>query len=184
MVWKKIALSLGLGAAAANSAADGDVRLKEIEYRGGLVRFTIPENWREEYEGDGGGMFYEDRKDSGTLRINVITAGSPKPLGNDEPIEMLKGTRGVSQTTIVRLPNGNGFATSQSHAVEQETQITLFWWYVTNLVRPDHVRIATFSYTVLRSLENDPRTLAELKMLDSSIRDTKFHPGLGVTTTH
>jgi hypothetical protein len=51
--------------------------MKQIDYRGGIVRFLIPESWVEEYEDAGGGTFYEDRPGCGTLRLNVITAKKP-----------------------------------------------------------------------------------------------------------
>lgn len=182
-VLKTIAFSLSLGAVSGCAPAS-DIRNKEVDYRGGLNSFAIPEGWTEEYEPDGGGIFYEDRKDAGTLRLDVITASSGKPLSENEPIDILKGMSGVAQRTIVRLPNGNGFAKNTTHAVEQGTKIKLYWWFVTNLVRPKHVRIATFSYTVLQSLENDERTVNEIQMLDAAIKEARFHPELGVTTTH
>lgn len=46
---------------------------KTINYRGGVVTMEIPAHWKEEYEPKGGGTFYEDRADSGTLRLNVLT---------------------------------------------------------------------------------------------------------------
>ncbi len=53
---------------------------KTIEYRGGLVTFRIPSDWVEEYEADGGGAFYAEKPDSGTLRLNVNTLRSPSPI--------------------------------------------------------------------------------------------------------
>ncbi len=47
--------------------------MKKITYRGGLISFQIPKDWIEEYEENGGGTFYEDSQESGTLRINVLT---------------------------------------------------------------------------------------------------------------
>lgn len=50
--------------------------LKHIKYRGGIAEFQIPSHWREEYEPGGGGTFYEDSPDSGTLRLNVLSLSS------------------------------------------------------------------------------------------------------------
>ena len=41
------------------TAPASEPKLKKISYRGGVVEFSIPANWKEEYERDGGGMFYE-----------------------------------------------------------------------------------------------------------------------------
>jgi hypothetical protein len=48
--------------------------MKRIAYRGGIVSFVIPDVWLEEYEGEGGATFYEDKPGSGTLRLNVPSA--------------------------------------------------------------------------------------------------------------
>lgn len=40
--------------------------LKEIDFHGGVVKFKIPSNWKEEYGDDGKGVFYEDAPDTGT----------------------------------------------------------------------------------------------------------------------
>jgi hypothetical protein len=53
--------------------------MKPVVYRGGIVSFSIPANWREEYESDGGGTFYEDGTDTGTLRLHVISVGKKEP---------------------------------------------------------------------------------------------------------
>jgi hypothetical protein len=53
---------------------------KTIQYRGGLVTFRIPSDWVEEYEADGGGAFYPEKPNSGTLRLNVMTLRSPSPI--------------------------------------------------------------------------------------------------------
>jgi len=48
--------------------------LKTIVYRGGIVTFRIRSNWRETYEPDGGGDFFEEGPGKPTLRLNVLTA--------------------------------------------------------------------------------------------------------------
>jgi hypothetical protein len=50
--------------------------MKTIRYRGGIVTFRIPAHWTEEYEEEGGGIFYNEDNDSGTLRLNVLTFAS------------------------------------------------------------------------------------------------------------
>jgi hypothetical protein len=161
------------------NAAPPESNMKEIVYRGGLIRFEVPKEWLEEYESDGGGMFYREGKDTGTLRLSIITANAPDVLPKDEDIEILKTTRGVKASDIKRLINGNAVASHIERSEEQGTPITLFWWHVTNIIPPKHVRIANFSYTVLTSKENDVSTQAEVKMLGHSIENALFHPELG-----
>lgn len=177
----KLVLSAFGVASAGPSVQPTETAIKEVWYRGGLVIFELPSDWLEEYEPDGGGMFYADGPDTGTLRLNVITAESKSALPPDEPMEILKGIRGVDPTKIRRLPNGNLVAEYVQHSVEQGTRITLFWWSVTNVVPPRHVRIANFSYTVRSSLQGATTTLAEVAMLRRSIERARFSPELGET---
>ena len=127
--------------------------MKEIVYRGGLIRFQIPENWAEVYGVEGGGMFYGDGPDAGTLRLDVITAKSPKNLRPEETVELIKGVKEVDEKEIRHLPNGNAMASQIIRTREGDTPITIFWWHVSNFVPPNHVRLANFSYTVLTSQE-------------------------------
>lgn len=157
----------------------GDVQMKEIKYRGGLVTFSIPKDWVEEYETDGGGMFYEDAPNTGTLRLNVITEKSPKPLSADAAYEELVAMKSINAKNVQRLANGNAFATAIQHATEQGQGITLFWWYVTNPVRPNHIRMANFSYAVLTSQESSEPIQREVQLLTESIKNATFHPTLG-----
>lgn len=157
----------------------GGVQMREIKYRGGVVTFSIPKQWVEEYEADGGSMFYEDAPNTGTLRLNVITAKSPKPLSADAAYEELAALKSTNAKIVQRLSNGNAFATAVQRAKEQGQEITLFWWYVANPVRPNHIRLANFSCTVLTSQENSERTQREVHQLTESIKNAKFHPALG-----
>lgn len=153
--------------------------MKEIKYRGGVVTFSIPKHWVDEYETDGGGMFYEDAPNTGTLRLNVITAKSPKPLAADAAYEELATMKGINTKNVQRLANGNALATEIQRAMEQGQGITLFWWYVTNPVPPNHIRMANFSYTVLTAQENSEQTHREVQLLTDSIKNATFHPTPG-----
>lgn len=155
------------------------VPMKEIKYRGGLVTFSIPKHWVEEYESDGGGTFYEDAPNTGTLRLNVITAKSPKPLSADAAYEELVALKSINTQNAQRLANGNAFATAIQHAREQGQEITLFWWYVTSPVRPNHFRMANFSYTVLTSQENSDLIQRDVRQITEAIKNAKFYPTLG-----
>jgi hypothetical protein len=157
----------------------GNVQVKEIVYRGGIVKFAVPKHWVEEYEPDGGGMFYENAPDTGTLRLNVITVQSPTKLRTDSAYEALRSLKSINPKTIKRLPNGNAITTWVQHSSESGQAITLFWWQVTNPMPPRHMRSANFSYTVLTSQEHLPRTMSEVQLLNGSIENAVFHPSLG-----
>lgn len=50
--------------------------MKEIVYRGGIVVFSIPSNWKEEYEPNGGATFYQEGFKTGTLRLSILTVSA------------------------------------------------------------------------------------------------------------
>ena len=161
------------------SAHAGDIAMKEIRFRGGLVSFSIPKHWVEESERDTTGLFYADVPDSGALRLDVITYKLPKPLSKDAAFEELKANSRLKSHSIQRLKNGNAIATAIERASDQGTATTLFWWHVTNPVHPDHVRLANFSYTVPTSREGTDTVKREVQMLTESIKNAKFHPTIG-----
>ena len=173
LLWLLFALQL------VTSVHAGEVKVKEVQYRGGLVTFAIPKQWVEEYEPDGGGMFYENSPDTGTLRLNVITAKSPKSLSADAAFEELLAIKGVSRENAQRLANGNAFATSIQHSSERGRDITLFWWHLSHAIRPNHLRIANFSYTVLSSQEASSSVQSEVQLLTKYIKEAKFYSTLG-----
>lgn len=152
--------------------------MKEIKYRGGVITFFIPKHWVESYEPDGGGMFYEDGPSTGTLRLNLITAKSPKPLMSDAAFIELSSMKISNPTSIERLQSGNAITSWVKHSSENGQQITLYLWRVANPVFPSHMRIADFSYTVLTSLENRATTKSEVQMLTNAIRNATFHSAI------
>jgi hypothetical protein len=153
---------------------------KEVEYRGGVVTFSIPKHWKEEYDPEGGGTFYEDGPDTGTLRLNVLTAKSPGPITEHSPKQALLSTRlARSASDIEQLSQGNALAKSLRQALDRNQEILIYGWHIANPVPPQHVRIANFTYTILSRFEKEPRIQSELGMLDKLIRAAKFHSLLG-----
>ncbi len=87
---------------------------KEIAYRGGIVRFSVPSEWAEEYEPQGGAAFYAKRANSGTLRLNVITLKAPNAVTGRTAQEVLTGLRDIDPSTVENLPSGNALARNGS----------------------------------------------------------------------
>ena len=161
------------------SAYGAPLEMKEIRYRGGVVNFSVPKNWVEASEPDGGAMFYEDAPDTGTLRLNLITAKSPHPLSDDAAFERLATMKSVTAGSLQRLKNGNAIGTSILRSTEQGQAITIFWWYLTNPVYPNHMRMANFSYTVLTEKEGSETVKREVQLLTEAIKNARFYPTLG-----
>lgn len=156
--------------------------LKLINYRGGLVRFRIPSGWDEEYEDDGRGTFYPPGVDSGTLRLNILTFEGPaeKPEVR-AAAEMLASDAAKHRTEVVPLRDGVAMIRYDQSSEEAGEALTIRYWRVLQIVPPNHVRIAVFSYTLLDEQFTDPEYRAELELLDREIRAAEFAATLGVT---
>jgi hypothetical protein len=163
------------------SARADETKLKKISYRGGIVEFSIPANWRAESESDGGGIFYEESPDSATLRVSVVTAKSPSPINDKSVADALRGLRQAQSRQIEVLTNGNALLHYSESATESGQKLHMVYWIVANPVRPDHIRIATFSYTLLEGQQERPRFKNELTLIDSQVRKAMFSKELGQT---
>jgi len=152
--------------------------MKTINYRGGVVTFRIPASWKEEYSDTDGGTFYEDKPDSGTLRLKLITAESPSEITSDSAASLLN-TLSVVKGQVRRQPNGNAFARYEEESVDSGQRIRILYWLVANPVPPKHARIATFSYTVLQGKESQSATMHDIQMLENEILQARFATELG-----
>lgn len=154
--------------------------VKEVAYRGGIVKFWIPEDWVEEYELEGGGTFYKGGPDTGTLRLSVLTVRPPTAIDENSAAQTLALIREDGSGPVEMLPSGNAIKVAVNNGQEGGQTITLHWWHIANVVPPSHVRIAAFSYTVAPGQDNSPETLRDLEFLAFSLRNAKFHNELGV----
>jgi hypothetical protein len=141
---------------------------KTITYRGGLVSFCLPAHWREEYEPEGGGTFYEDRPDSGTLRLNVVSLES-----KDVPSKQMVSTVfPVGSFTI--LSNECPIRRSIKEAQEEGHHLHIHSWEIAVPVPPHGMRVICFRHTILANQENDPAIAAELTYLEHCIQAAEF----------
>ena len=98
--------------------------MKLINYRGGVVRFSLPIGWVEEYEPLGGGTFYEDRLDSGTLRLNVLEFESPDKSAEDMAQQALQAFE------TILLPSGFQMRKRVAPAIENNEALNIHRWEV------------------------------------------------------
>jgi len=152
--------------------------MKTISYRGGIVAFRIPASWKEEYSDTDGGTFYEDKPDSGTLRLKLITAESPLEITSDSATSILNTLRVVNGQAMRQL-NGNALARYEEMSVDRGQKIKILYWLVANPVPPKHARIATFSYAILQKKECDSAAVRDIQMLEKEIQGARFATELG-----
>jgi len=152
--------------------------MKTIRYRGGIVTFRIPEHWVEEYGEEGGGIFYDQDNDTGTLRLNVLTFASKTPVTTRTAMSLLEARRQQYQGTLTDLGNGNAVLRYTEVAQEEGESLTIHCWQIANVVPPNHFRLAIFSYTKSTELADDDMA-ADVAMLDEELRVCRFADELG-----
>jgi hypothetical protein len=160
---------------------DFDSELKNIDYLGGLLNFSIPEHWVEEYGEEGGGIFYRNAKDSGTLRLDVMTFESGPDAERIDVDREVKEKAAEYDGVAVMLDEGNAYVRYDEESSEEGQQLKIRYWNIYNPVRPNHLRIAVFSYTLLASQFSDPRFQQELEMFEEQIAKAQFATELGQT---
>jgi hypothetical protein len=170
-----IALSTLLLFGATSLANDND--LKTINYRGGLVTFRIPTHWVEEYEPDGGGTFYENVPNTGTLRLSVITLKAPPSKTGNLATNALAGMSDVDPSKIRLLKTNLALAQYIKHSSENGQNITLYWWHLASEGEAGVVRVANYSYTILTKQENDKNILQELSVVQHEIENASIYSG-------
>ena len=158
--------------------------MKSIMYRGGVVTFRIPSQWREEYSDADGGTFYDHRPESGTLRLKIITMVAPGKLHANSAMDLLQVAMeqlkaGVKGTTRIRK-DGNAVLKYEQETSEHGTSLTIVYWVIANPLPPRQARIATFSYAILVERRNAPQVQRDLDMLETEIEAATFAPKTGV----
>ena len=149
--------------------------MKPVVYRGGIVSFTIPASWREEYDPDGGGTFYEEGEDTGTLRLNVLSFERKDAVPLDRAASEV--FNGHPHQVL-----GSGFPMRHymTKTEEEGTPLHLYRWEVLVPVPPTRWRLVCFSHTVLAARDGDSRVKEELRMVDSAVRHAQYSDQQGV----
>ena len=161
-----------LGAFATEAPAAHDVKdtkeMKTVNYRGGLVRFRIPKEWKEEYEEAGGGTFYQPGDDTGTLRLNVLSFQGPagKSLSAASALATQAEKNG---SEVVELRDGVAMTQYDLEAEETGHRLRMRRWEIAQLLPPNHLRMVVFTYTLLAEQFDKPEFSAELTVLDHEV---------------
>jgi hypothetical protein len=149
---------------------------KTIEYRGGVVSLEIPAHWKEEYEPKGGGTFYEDRPDSGTLRLNVLSFARRDGRSSEDTLREL-----IEKEPQETLGCGFPLKRYMKPGTENGETLHLYRWEVSVPVPPNEWRIVCFVHTIVAGQESDPRIKCELDLIDEIVRSARFSTARGVT---
>jgi len=128
----------------------------------------------EEYEPAGGGTFYEDGPDTGTLRINVMDFEKPAAAGSSAKTarDMLAGLGGSGE--IEQLSAGVAIERSRRTAVESDKDLLIYTWQIGVGVTPAHFRLVVFTYTISAEQERKPAVEQEVQLLDKLIAEGEY----------
>jgi hypothetical protein len=151
--------------------------MKTITYRGGLITFQIPTDWIEEYEENGGGTFYEDSPESGTLRLNVLTIkekeNSVKNLVNDIRTSIsIKDT--IEITNEYDSFDADRIIQSISRVHENDIPITIYRFDCVHKTNQSDYLIATFTWTIKSEFEKLNNYSKDLEMIRNNIEILNF----------
>jgi len=124
-------------------------------------------------------MFFEEGEDTGTLRLNVTTFGSPKAITAESAREFLATAVGLPVET---LQNGNALAKRITKTTDRGQKITMYSWHLSASLPPETIRLANFTYTVLASETQSSTTMKDLSFIEASIRQATFSNEHGVTS--
>ncbi len=157
-------------------------QLKQINYRGGALRFSVPSHWVEEYGEKSGGTFYENEPEAGTLRLSVLVFPTTQKADTDALVAFLKKlpeskTKGSS---IKIEKNGNVVLQFIQRQQEDGEPVSLVFWMVANSDIKDFIQVASFSYTLMNRNLAREQNQEDITLLDETLRQTEF---LGVPQT-
>ncbi|WP_431122270.1 hypothetical protein [Flagellimonas flava] len=146
--------------------------IKEIDYRG-ILKFNIPFDWVEEYDDEHGGTFYEDSPLSATLRLKLMTLHTPKGSFFKDAKSILDNIIKKGSEAML-LPNDNALKMFFEQTVDSGHEITIYYWSLVQFLRPNHVRLSNFSYTVLTNRLGIETVRDEIEFITEQVKNAQY----------
>lgn len=147
-------------------------RLDEVFTFGDTLSFLIPHEWIEgDDDDDEIYLYHYPDSDSGWLRVSLVTL-----KGCADPAERLHDVFRKWPGYWVEEKTENLVHTFEKDTEQDGNLLHIYYWRVGNFVRPDMVREAIFSYTILRDRVNDKSNLRMISVLSQILPRAKFHP--------
>jgi hypothetical protein len=144
-------------------------RLDRVSIFGDKLSFLVPHDWVEEVDEDHY-LYYEPGTDSGWLRVTLLTMG---PFDDRSPAEHLQQLCG-SNEHVVEDSTHNVVCASEKDSEEEGKRIHIYHWKVANVVPPDLVREALFSFTVLQDRRYKEGTSQAVKIIGQLVSQAQF----------
>ncbi len=144
-----------------------------------LATFRVPASWVEEYEEDGGGTFYDRGADAGTLRLSVITMASKTPVTTRSGRDILERRAAEKNQEVVDLEGGGCLLRYTQDSEAEGEPLEMHYWELANVVPPNHLRLAVFSYTVAKRMSSCDEVVKELVIVDREVSACRFATEVG-----
>ena len=132
-------------------------RLDEVSIFGDKLRFLIPHDWVETRESDDYYLYHEPN--SGWLRVSLISVTST------DPPKKLRESFSDRPGLVTDEETGNFVQTWEKPSTEEGVDTHVYYWKVGNVVPPEIVRVAIFSYTILSARLQNAETKKTVSLL-------------------
>jgi len=116
-------------------------------------------------------MYRRPNADSGWFRVSLNTA----TVIHERSTDRLKRIFADKTKVFREEKTGNWVHAYNRDTEEDGVKIRLYYWIVANVVEPDLIRQAIFSYTVLFERIDDAETTRIVKLLEQIISRANFH---------
>jgi hypothetical protein len=146
-------------------------RLDRVSIFDDKLSFLIPHEWVEIFDTDHY-LYYHPETESGWLRVTLISVRT----GDEAPAECLKKIFGSKENVDVEHQTGNLVSVSDKESEEDGNRIHLYYWMVANVVPPDLVREAVFSYAVLLDRVHEEGTKEMVRLVGELVSRADFRP--------
>jgi hypothetical protein len=150
---------------------ENTARLDRVSIFDDKLSFLIPHEWVETFDSDHY-LYYHPEIESGWLRVTLLTVGA----GDEAPAKLLKKMFDTKENVIVDHQTGNLVSVSDKDSEEDGYRIHLYYWMVGNVVPPNLVREAVFSYTVLLDRVDDVGTKEMVRLVGELVSQADFRP--------
>ena len=145
-------------------------RLDRVSIFGDKLSFLVPHDWVEKLDEDHY-LYSDPETDSGWLRVTLLTL---RTVDDEPPTERLKQLFESKENVTVEGQTKNVVCACEKDTEEGGERIHLYYWKVANVVPPDLIREAVFSYTVLRERTNEEETIQVVKTIGQLVSQAEF----------
>jgi hypothetical protein len=151
-----------------DAAADGPCR--EVGDRAGLVRFRVPEGWREEHQPDGTTVFHDAASGERVLRLSVLSMERPGRARAEDLAFDLGGLRPRAESALATLPDGRMLLKHLDAGSEHGRALVLYTWQLGRSLDDDRARLAVFTLAVPAEAALDVLTADDVRRVERAVR--------------